>query len=64
MDTQKGETVRSKMIRLMVALISVAERIAQNENAKPEEIAALPGIANSVVNITAYAVIEPKGTTD
>lgn len=52
------ETVKSKMIRLMDSLISVAERIASDENAKPEEIAALPALANSVIAITAYAVIE------
>ena len=52
------ETVKSKMIRLMDALLLVAERTAQKENATPEEIAVLPALADSIVNITGYAVIE------
>lgn len=54
------ETVREKMIRLMDALLVVAERTARKENATPEEVAALPALANSIVNITSFAVIEPK----
>lgn len=58
------ESVKSKMIRLMDALITVAERTAKNENATPEEIATLPALANSIVNITSYAVIEQKEKED
>ena len=54
------ESVRNKMIRLMDALLLVVERTVKNEKATPEEIAALPALANSIVNITSYAVIEPK----
>ena len=53
-------TVKAKMIRLMDALLTVAERISEKENATPEEIAVLPALADSIVNITGYAVIEPK----
>lgn len=53
-------TVREKMIKMMDALLLSAERISQNENAKPEEIALLPALASAMVEITAYAVIEKK----
>ena len=54
------ETVKSKMLRLMDDLLLVTNRISNDENAKPEEIAALPALADSIVRITAYAVIEKK----
>lgn len=52
------KTVKERMIHVMDELISVIDRIAENEDAKPEEIALLPALAESVVNITGHAVIE------
>lgn len=54
------ETVREKMIRLMDYSIDVVKRISEKEDAMPGEIAALPALIDSIVNITAYAVIEKK----
>lgn len=53
-------TMRDRMLNLMDSLISIVDRVAKNENAKPEEIAALPALVESIVNITRYAVIEKK----
>lgn len=54
------ETVKDKMLRLMDDLLFVVHKIATDEDAKPEEIAALPALADSIVHITAYAVIEKR----
>lgn len=53
-------TIRDRMLRVMDDIITVIDRIAADENAKPEEIAALPALANCLVQISAYAVIEKK----
>lgn len=57
-ERRKMQTTRDKMVRLMDALIEVAVRIADDKNAKPEELSILPALADSVVRITGYAVIE------
>lgn len=54
----KMARVKEKMTHVMDKLISVIDRIAEDENAKPEEIAALQALAQSVIDITAYAVIK------
>lgn len=54
-------TQKEKMVSLMDDLRSVVHRIANNENATPEEIAVLPALADSIVHITGYAVIESSG---
>lgn len=54
------ETVREKMIRLMDYSIDVVKKISEKEDAMPEEIASLPALIDSIVNITAHAVIEKK----
>ena len=55
-------TQKEKMISLMDDLLSVVHRISNNKEATPEEIAALPALADSIVHITGYAVIESTGT--
>lgn len=54
------ETVKDKMVRLMDLLLQEVEKIVNAENPTPQEVATLPALANSIVNITGYAVIEPK----
>ena len=49
------KTTKEKLIGMMDALIGFVERIASNENAKPEEIAALPAIVNCITHLTSYA---------
>lgn len=58
------ETVRDKMVRLMDMLLTEVNKIVSKDDQTPEEIAALPVLADSIVNITAHAVIERKGNKD
>lgn len=53
-------TVKEKMVHLMDTLINVVDRIAEDENAKPEKLALLPALTEKIVNITGYAVIDEK----
>lgn len=53
-------TVREKMVHLMDLLLQEVEQIVRKKDPTPQEIAALPALADSIVNITGYAVIEPK----
>lgn len=55
-------TQKEKMISLMDDLLAVVHRISNNKSATPEEIAVLPALANSIVYITGYAVIEASGS--
>lgn len=55
-------TQKEKMISLMDDLLGVVHRIARDKSATPEEIAVLPALANSIVYITGYAVIETSGS--
>ena len=57
-------TQKEKMINLMDDLLSVVHRISNDKSATPEEIAALPALADSIVHITGYAVIESCGAND
>ena len=53
-------TVKEKMVHLMDSLINVVDRIAKDENAEPEKLALLPALAQSIVSITGYAVINER----
>lgn len=53
-------TVKDRMLHVMDDIISVIDRISENKDAKPEEVATLPALVNCLVDITAYAVIEPR----
>ncbi len=52
--------VKMKMIHLMDLLLQEVETIVNKEDQTPQEIAALPALADSIVHITGYAVIEKK----
>lgn len=54
------EKVRDKMIRLMDMLLKEVDQLVAKENQTPEELKALPALADSIVNITAHAVIERR----
>ncbi len=54
------QTVRERMLHVLDLEISVMERIADKKEAKPEELALLPALADSICRITSYAVIEAK----
>ena len=54
------EKVRDKMIRLMDMLLKEVDQLVAKENQTPEELKALPAPADSIVNITAHAVIERR----
>lgn len=57
----RGEnmTQKEKLIKLMDNLMSFAER-ACLENAKPEEIAVLPAVVDSITRLTNYASFGTK----
>ncbi len=54
------QPVKEKMIHLMDLLLQEVETIVNKDEPTPQEIATLPALANSIVNITGYAVIEKK----
>lgn len=54
------ETVRDRMLHVMDDIIAIIDRIAADENAKPEDVATLPALVNCLVQISGYAVIEKK----
>lgn len=54
-------TQKEKMISLMDDLLTVVHRISNDKRATPQEIAVLPALADSIVHITGYAIIESSG---
>lgn len=52
--------VRDKMVHLMDLLLEEVEKIVAKAEPTPQEVATLPALADCIVNITGYAVIETE----
>lgn len=55
------KTMKERMLHLIDLMIGEVERICEKENPEPEEVKLVPALVDSIVQITAYAVIEKKG---
>lgn len=53
-------TVKERMLKLMDLLLEESEKIIKKDAPTPQEIAVLPALAEAIVRITAYAVIEKQ----
>lgn len=54
------KTMKERMLHLIDLMIGEVERICQKDNPEPEEVKLIPVLVDSIVQITAYAVIEKK----
>lgn len=54
------KSMKEKMMNAIDILIEEMEEIHQNKMKTPEDKALLPELANAIVTVTEYAVIEKK----
>ena len=54
------KTMKERMLHLIDLMIGEVEQICEKDNPEPEEVALIPTLVDSIVQITAYAVIEKK----
>ena len=52
--------MKERMLHLIDLMIGEVEQICEKENPEPEEVKLIPALVDSIVQITAYAVIEKK----